>query len=189
MESLLVCLEKRKMSLLRQISKASLTSGSLYILGDIINQKLFLKKESLDTKQSLRFGIVGATLHGPYFLFGFKFLDRIFGTGRVLKTVLAKSLTGQMIVFPPFVVCMLSYNALLQGKSDVFKSIKNSFLPIFLNGFYCWPVANIITFRFVPVDKRIVWINSVGIIWNTYLAWEISNSTKRLTTTTTTNTT
>ena len=164
--------------MLRQILKASFTSGSLYVFGDIINQKALQSKPTIDWQKVARFGIVGATLHGPYFFFGFKFIDRIFGTGRNLKTVISKSLTGQMIVFPPFVVTMLSYNELLKGKSkqDIVKSVKDSFLPIFLNGFYCWPLANVITFRFIPVERRILWINCVGIVWNSYLSWELSRA-------------
>ena len=161
------------MLIFKQISKAALTSGSLYLAGDLINQKLIKKQENVNWRQSLRFALVGATLHGPYFFFGFKGLDRVFGTSKLIKTVLLKSISGQLFVFPPFVCMMLGYNALLDDK-DPFSAISKSFLPIFLNGFYCWPMANVITFKFIPVEKRIIWINLVGIVWNSYLAWQIS---------------
>ena len=162
---------------LRQIGKAALTSGSLYTLGDVVNQKLLIRKERLDWGQTVRFAIVGATLHGPYFLGGFKVLDRVFGTGRSLSTVLIKSISGQMLVFPPFVLLMLGYNSILENRGSpahVTSKIRDSFLPIFLNGFYCWPLANVITFRFVPDNLRIVWINCVGLVWNSYLSWELT---------------
>lgn len=162
---------------LRQIGKAALTSGSLYTLGDVVNQKLLIKKERLDWRQTLRFALVGATLHGPYFLGGFKVLDRVFGTGRSLSTVLLKSISGQMMVFPPFVLLMLGYTSILENRGStahVTSKIRDSFLPIFLNGFYCWPLANVITFKFVPDNLRIVWINCVGLVWNSYLSWELT---------------
>lgn len=64
---------------MRPILRAALTSGSLYILGDVVNQKLLLKRDRLDWGQTGRFGLVGFTLHGPYFLGGFKVLDRLYG--------------------------------------------------------------------------------------------------------------
>ncbi|KAJ3301585.1 hypothetical protein HDV03_000661 [Kappamyces sp. JEL0829] len=154
------------------LAKASLTSGSLYVLGDVINQKLIQAKPTLQTAQTAKFALIGATLHGPYFFHAFKLLDRVFGVSRSIAPVLVKSLSGQLFVFPPFVCAMLGYSAWLDN-SDPRQRISSQFLPIFSNGFYCWPLANIITFKFVPVEARMVWINVVGIVWNSYLSWQI----------------
>jgi hypothetical protein len=66
---------------------------------------------------------------------------------------------------------MLGFSAALD-REDAISRIKKQFLPIFMNGFYCWPLANIITFRYIPVAYRMIWINFVGLFWNTYLVSE-----------------
>ena len=67
--------------------KASFTSGSLFLLGDIASQYIQFTNKKLDSKeqfplqfqlnlnQSLQFGCIGCFLHGPYFLKAFRLLD------------------------------------------------------------------------------------------------------------------
>ena len=42
---------------------------------------------SLDKNQIARFGVVGCTLHGPFFLRGFAWLDSTFGPAATLRQV------------------------------------------------------------------------------------------------------
>jgi hypothetical protein len=52
--------------------------------------------EGLDFERTLRFALVGLTLHGPYFWHGFRWLDARFGPSKSLQIALAKTALGQV---------------------------------------------------------------------------------------------
>jgi hypothetical protein len=149
------------------ILRAALTSGSLYVAGDIINQTI--QHQSVDWKQTAKFGLIGFTCHGPYFRYGLNWLER-FGTGTNLKTVLIKSFAGQGIVFPPYIALFLGYSAILDSK-DPIQNIKDKYITIFTKGWLVWPFANMVNFSLVPPPMRLAFINLVGIGWNSYLSF------------------
>jgi protein Mpv17 len=151
------------MSLIR----AAMTSGTLYLVGDVMNQ--MIQYSSVDWKQTAKFGLIGFTCHGPYFRYGLNWLER-FGTGTSIKTVVLKSFLGQGIVFPPYCALFLAYSALLDGK-DPIENIKEKYIPIFMNGWLVWPFANMVNFKLVPRHLRLGFINVVGIGWNSYLSF------------------
>ncbi len=51
--------------------------------------------DELDYAQTARFALIGLTLHGPYFLFGFRLIDKIpMGS---IKSALGRSLTKTIV--------------------------------------------------------------------------------------------
>ncbi|KAL2917429.1 hypothetical protein HK105_203095 [Polyrhizophydium stewartii] len=176
------------------VLRAAVTSGTLYAVGNIIDQTLVQKRfrplqpsqtsatttpaaamaaalEQLDTRQTAKFAVIGACLHGPYFLAGFRFLDWALGTGRTFPTIVAKAILGQVAVSPPFIAMFLGLSAVLDGKDPVAR-IKEKFLAINISSCLIWPFLSIVNFRWVPVNRRILFINIAGIFWNTYLSFE-----------------
>lgn len=167
------------MSLPRMLIRASLTSGSLYVVGDLINQNWVSAGNYpvWNSQQTMRFGLTGALLHGPYFLLGFRQLDRIF-PNKTVGHALAKTAMGQIFIFPPFVALFLSFTALLERQSSS-DYLSSRFWAINRSGILVWPAANFINFRFVPSHLRIAYINLIGIGWNTYLSWASQQIVKR----------
>jgi len=43
-------------------------------------------------------------------------------------------------------------------------------LPLIVNSYKIWPVASIVNFVFVPVERRIVFLSCVALVWNIYLS-------------------
>lgn len=41
---------------------------------------------------------------------------------------------------------------------------------IIVDSYKIWPVASIVNFALVPVEKRIVFLSSVGLIWGVYMS-------------------
>ena len=39
-----------------------------------------------------------------------------------------------------------------------------------MNSYKIWPVASIISFSFVPAEKRIVFLSIVGLAWGVYMS-------------------
>ena len=72
-------------------------------------------------------------------------------------------------MFPPFVALFISFNALLHQK-PVIDELKDKFLKVNKAGIIVWPIANLFQFRFVPSTYRVLYVNCIGIGWNTYLS-------------------
>jgi protein Mpv17 len=153
--------------------RASLTSGILYSIGDITTQTISLEKGSeIDVNRVAKFALTGSLLHGPYFLYGFRLLDSKF-PGASLKRALSKALLGQVFLFPPFVSLLLTFTYLLEGSNmeTVRQEFKDKFININVNGLLVWPIANVINFRYIPSHYRVLYVNLIGLGWNTYLSF------------------
>ena len=43
-------------------------------------------------------------------------------------------------------------------------------LPLIVSSYKIWPVASMVNFVFVPVERRIVFLSCVAVVWNIYLS-------------------
>lgn len=43
-------------------------------------------------------------------------------------------------------------------------------MPIIIDGYKIWPVASVVNFVWIPVERRIVFLNFVGLLWGIYLS-------------------
>jgi protein Mpv17 len=156
--------------MMHPIVKAGLTSGGIMFVADIFAQGLQhltsnTKGESgFDPVRTVRFAAVGMTCHGPYFMAGFGWVDRLFGSplsasGTVMWGVLAKKvLTTQLILNPPYMAILFAWMGLLEGRRTVASIVANvvaKWPAAFWMGNLFWPVANTINFRFLGPEYRV----------------------------------
>ena len=119
-------------------------------------------------------GLVGCTLHGPYFYVMFGAVDRYFGQSRSLTTVLSKTALIQLTVFPLYLGALFTYLGLLERKAwpeEVLANTKAKVPPSFLAGCVFWPVANAIGFRYFASTSRVAYLASTGVLWNTFISY------------------
>lgn len=57
-----------------------------------------------------------------------------------------------------------------QPLSQIAVTVKEQTMPIILAGYRIWPLASIISFTVVPVEKRVVFMNFVGLLWGVYMS-------------------
>lgn len=57
-----------------------------------------------------------------------------------------------------------------QALSQIAVTVKEQTMPIILAGYRIWPLASIISFTVVPVEKRVVFMNFVGLLWGVYMS-------------------
>lgn len=57
-----------------------------------------------------------------------------------------------------------------QSLDQIGHNIQTKTIPIIVAGYKIWPFASIISFSCVPVEKRIVFLNFVGLIWGIYMS-------------------
>ena len=187
---------------LSPLVKAAVTSATVMSAGDIISQSIrFSSREKLlsypdkrnclklltslyyqiDFRQTARFGLVGLTLHGPYFHVAFRWLDATFpplpGKGVTLPLALKKTLLGQITVFPTYLVSFFTYMGVLEGLSfrECIIKVQKAVPSTFLYG-SSWIGINIINFLYVKPQWRVLYINVAGLFWNTFLS--LQNATR-----------
>lgn len=170
------------MAALHPVLRAGLVSGASMTAGDAICQCIRAKAAGKDVRlnwrQSARFGLVGLTLHGPFFYSGFRWLDSRFGTAATLQKALIKTAAGQATLFPLYTSLFFTYMGLLEGltPAQCVAKVRQAFPPTFVTGSVFWPTANIFNFMLVPPHLRVPYVNVAGLFWNAWLSYE--NSTK-----------
>lgn len=92
--------------------------------------------------------------------------------------VLIKFLLDQTIGAVINTLMFLSYMSYInaQGKPGVsawdavVADCSNKLWPMMKDGYKFWPAISLISFLWVPVDKRVVFGCSVGVVWGIYLS-------------------
>lgn len=178
--------------------RAGMQSASIMTVADIMTQ-LVVEKKSLvgnkaeddnnkskgvvaryDPVRTLRWATVGLTLHGPYFRYCFARLDQMFaGTAQSLLVVAKKTALAQFIVFPPYLVALFTAIGLMEGSDDIVGKVRTNVPKAFMGGCIFWPIANCFNFALVPATARVPYLASVGALWNGYLSFMNSKSTKK----------
>ncbi|KAI6087565.1 hypothetical protein F4821DRAFT_236088 [Hypoxylon rubiginosum] len=57
-----------------------------------------------------------------------------------------------------------------QSADQIGSNVRNETIPVIVAGYKIWPFASIISFSCVPVEKRIVFLNFVGLLWGIYMS-------------------
>ncbi|KAL7525897.1 hypothetical protein ACHAXR_003003 [Thalassiosira sp. AJA248-18] len=192
--------EMGKATLLRSAARAGLQSASIMAVADITTQ-LLVEKRSIaqyppskqtiaiedattslppprhyDPMRTVRWAVVGLTLHGPYFFLSFGKLDRTLGAATNIFIVAKKTAAAQLIVFPPYLLALFTYMGVMEeGNSTntdvIMAKVQDRVPKAFFGGCIFWPIANFINFSFVSVGARVPYLAAVGGLWNGYLSY------------------
>ena len=97
--------------------------------------------------RTLRWTVCGLFLHGPCFLMGFSWLDRRFPSPVTtaattttsslissLKFIGKKTMTAQIVLFPPYLVLLFGAMGLLEHHPDIVEKIKTHVPQAFVTG-------------------------------------------------------
>lgn len=85
-------------------------------------------------------------------------------------TILARVACDQGIFAPTFIGIFLSSMAVLEGTSPKEKLEKNYTSAMASN--YCvWPFVQLVNFKLVPLQHRLLFVNVISIGWNSYLSY------------------
>lgn len=98
------------------------------------------------------------------------------------RNVLAKFILDQTIGAVMntlmFLVYMAYVNETDAGKSAnwsmVQADVSDRFWPMIMDGYKFWPAVSLASFLWVPVDKRVVFGCSVGVLWGIYLSLSVA---------------
>lgn len=144
----------------------------IYLLGDWLSQTIFSQKNALDFDASRTFknGFIGLCF-GPLVHAYYEFSDEILPPAIAVNRVY-KIFMDQTIYLGTKCSIYIASVGLLNGESiqDVTDSVKTRIKPIMLTAWKFWPLVHCVTYGVIPARHRILWVNSVDLIWNAILA-------------------
>jgi protein Mpv17 len=146
----------------------------IYLLGDWLSQTVFQKKNVLDFDawRTLRNGFIGLCF-GPLVHEYYQFSDRILPVeGGSLLIRFQKIMMDQTIYLTVKCAVYISAVGLLQGDDweTVKNNVKDRIVGIIFTAWKFWPIVHLITYSVIPARHRILWVNSVDLIWNAILS-------------------
>uniref|UniRef100_A0A0A9X1C9 Mitochondrial inner membrane protein Mpv17 n=1 Tax=Lygus hesperus TaxID=30085 RepID=A0A0A9X1C9_LYGHE len=140
--------------------------------GDVIAQQV-IEGRGTDHQisRTLRMALIGAcigpTLHGWYSTLG-----KALGESTSLARNLTKVAVDQTLFAPLCVGSFLSLIALLEGR-DVKAALESDYIDVMKANYTLWPCVQVINFTLVPLYYRTLFVQSVAVGWNTYLASKV----------------
>jgi protein Mpv17 len=148
----------------------------IYLLGDWLSQTLFRGGDVLDfdASRTLRNGFVGMCF-GPAVHEYYEFSDWILpveGLTLGITNRAFKILMDQTIYLSVKCSIYIMAIAVLNGDSVEAgaDNVKNRLKPIMFTAWKFWPLVHCVTYGLIPARHRILWVNSVDLVWNAILS-------------------
>ncbi|KAI9354720.1 hypothetical protein BD770DRAFT_392086 [Pilaira anomala] len=147
-----------------------------------------------DYKRTARFAAYNfcvAPLGGKWYMFLDKFFPMPVVTGVVSKAVqsqitkkangmaVKRMLTDQLLFAPAGLVLFFTTMGIAEGGwENVKEKFRDAYIPALIANYKVWPAVQFINFKFMPLQYRLPFVSSLGIIWNAYLSW-LNNASKQ----------
>ncbi|KAI9654162.1 MAG: Protein required for ethanol metabolism [Alyxoria varia] len=145
----------------------------LFGTGDVIAQHAVEQRgiEKHDYNRTGRMLFYGGAIFGPAATKWFAFLPKAVRVpGRPNLEIFSRVMVDQCVFATANLGCFLSTMALLEGSSPKDK-LKQNFLPALKKNWMVWPGVQIVNFKFVPLESRVLVVNCVALGWNCYLSF------------------
>ncbi|KAI0160570.1 hypothetical protein GGR57DRAFT_387247 [Xylariaceae sp. FL1272] len=155
----------------RPLLTQSVTTAVLFAVGDITAQQV-VEKKGLDKHELVRTGRMfayGGAVFGPAATTWFKILSKKVVLPNKNAEIVARVACDQLIFAPTFIGIFLSSMAVLEGSSPAEK-LSKSYFPTLQTNYLLWPWIQLVNFKFVPLQHRVLAVNVVSIGWNAYLS-------------------
>lgn len=159
------------------------------------HEDLWKEETAWDFKRTLRFAAYNfcvAPLGGKWYMFLDKFFPMPVATGVVSKAVQAqlskkansmaikRMVTDQALFAPAGLVLFFTVMGIAEtGRWEgVKEKFKDAYVPALIANYKVWPAVQYINFKFMPLQYRLPFVSSLGILWNAYLSW-LNNASKK----------
>ncbi|KAK4170339.1 hypothetical protein QBC43DRAFT_305931 [Cladorrhinum sp. PSN259] len=162
----------------RPLLTSAISTSILFSIGDITAQQLVDKRglSKHDYARTGRMALYGGAVFGPCASTWFRVLSKhVNFPGSPNRTMLARVAADQGLFAPVFIGLFLSSMAVLEGGSPAAK-LKESYVPALSANYMIWPFVQMVNFKFIPLQHRLVFVNVISIGWNSYLSWLNSKS-------------
>lgn len=166
---------------LHPIMVKAITSGSVYTLGDTVAQ-LYEGKTlgEIDRGRVARSAAAGFIGHGPlsHLWYGVSegFFDWLGWEG--WWTTFPKITVDQLVWSPIWNGCYIFLLGAMKREAlgEIVGTVKSTSFSLITSGLKLWPLAHVVTYGFIPVENRLLWVDLVEILWVTILSREAANA-------------
>ena len=145
----------------------------IYLLGDWLSQTLFAGNDSLDfsIERTLKNGFIGLCF-GPLVHQYYEWSDWVLPVEGGLYNRLGKVMMDQTLYLSIKCSIYIAAVGLLSGETweEVQDKVKTRIGPVCVTAWKFWPLVHCITYGVIPARHRVLWVNSVDLIWNAILA-------------------
>ncbi|KAH9893005.1 hypothetical protein F4778DRAFT_304468 [Xylariomycetidae sp. FL2044] len=155
----------------RPLLTQSVTTAVLFAVGDVTAQQVVEKKgiEKHELARTGRMFLYGGAVFGPAATTWYKILSRSVVLRNKNAETVARVACDQLIFAPTFIGIFLSSMAVMEGGSPKEK-LRKSYLPALKANYMLWPAAQMVNFKVVPLEHRVLFVNLLSIGWNCYLS-------------------
>uniref|UniRef100_A0A1B6EVZ7 Mitochondrial inner membrane protein Mpv17 n=1 Tax=Cuerna arida TaxID=1464854 RepID=A0A1B6EVZ7_9HEMI len=157
-----------------QATQTGIIMGS----ADIIAQTLIEKRNfnGIEWNRCARYASIGLLI-GPTVGIWYRVLEYQFGSGGV-KVLFKKIACDQLIFAPIFLGCLMFTIDTLKGTpmQEIREDLKHNYPEVLLSNYKVWPFVQVINFYFVPLHFRVLFVQMISVMWNTYLSWKINSN-------------
>lgn len=153
-------------------------SGGLLAAGDVVcqgcemvvNKNLYQKYNRKRTESMFLIGLMMAPFGQVWY---FRLMDKLIPGAPSIEIALKKVLADQIVAGPVFISFCLSGIRLLEGKGGAaaFAELKDKFLTVYMASWCLWPPAQLLIFKFLPVERRFRYMAGVTFCWNFFLSY------------------
>ncbi len=162
----------------RHVAQNVAFMSGIYLLSEVTQQKLVLKKDRIDWRNVLNLEVGIICWVAPFAcLWNFKLLNKLIPAGKsAAKTALTRAVVDPIVSTP--VVCSGLFTILdmLEGSEDKFEKIKGKLPSTWLYSCLFWTPVQFVNFRFFPVRSRVYFISTGAFFWSNILCY-VKNST------------
>jgi len=161
------------------------TSCFSYAVGDLVAQRVEGRWRAglLDLGRSARNAALGFSMHGPL-VYGWILLlegplAQLVGPNDQWSSVLIKIVLDQTLFSAFLNLLYATLNFVLSdlSLSEAFAKARRVLVPAMVSSWRFWPAVQLISFSpLIPVDFKLLWIDTMEILWVAYLSTTISNS-------------
>jgi len=162
----------RSMLTKRPIATQVVSTAVLFGAGDIIAQQGFERRglRKHDYMRTARFTAWGGCFFGPVAVQWYRILDRVRFPGRPNTELLTRVAADQLLFTPVNLVCFFTGMTLLEG-GDPREKLRKSYVETLKNNLMLWSTVQLVNFKFVPLEHRLLVVNIVSLGWNSYLSY------------------
>ncbi|KAI9656204.1 MAG: Protein required for ethanol metabolism [Bathelium mastoideum] len=143
----------------------------LYATGDVLAQQAVEKRGSKnhDFARTGRMAFYGGAIFGPAATLWFRFLQSHVRLGGPTTTMLAQVACDQSIMASANAACFLATMTALEG-GDVGAKVTSTWPTVMKANLMLWPWVQMVNFKVVPLEHRVLVVNIVALGWNCYLS-------------------
>lgn len=86
----------------------------------------------------------------------------------VFKKLLLDQTLGAAVNTVLYITVMAGMNG--ASANEIIQAVREGFWPLTLDGYKLWPLFSLVSFLWIPVDKRVLASCAVGMGWGIYLS-------------------